>query len=100
MKLCSFITEGRECRLETTEEMNTDLSGLRDFSCQLGHKSDEIMNPTGQVSTRFRRSFRGGESWHFFPGCSQWPMKDYSSVQYLSGEVPICNECIAKTKMP
>src|SRR5437870_13415657 len=94
-KLCAFIMDGRECRREMTAESGGDLIALRNFRCPLGHRSFETATGT---DIRFRRTFNG-ETWHFSKDCSQWPVTNFSSVSYVSGEATIRSECLAQRSL-
>jgi len=91
-KLWAFIIDGRECRREMIEESSGDLIALHIFRCPLGHRLYETAAGT---EIRFRQT-RNGETWHLSKDCSQWPVTNFFSVSYISGEATICNECLAK----
>ena len=91
-KLCAFIIDGRECRREMTKESNGDLIALGIFLCPLGHRLYE----TGAGTEITFRKTLNGDTWHFLKDCSQWPVRNYSSLSYMSGEATICNEGLAK----
>jgi hypothetical protein len=91
-KLCAFIIDGRECRREMKEESSGDLNALGIFRCPLGHRLYETADGTDIGC----RKTLNGDTWHFLKDCSEWPVTNFSSLSYMSGEATICNECLAK----
>lgn len=81
-----------ECRLEMSEEPNSELVWLRIFRCPLGHRSYGPGNPISVIVVEFRRT-GAGNMWHFVKTCSQWPTDDFVSVGYLPPEAIVCSEC-------
>jgi hypothetical protein len=92
-KLCAFIIDGRECRRAMAEESRGDLIALRIFQCSLGHRCYQTV---AAIEIRFRQTLKG-DTWHFSEDCSQWPSTNFFSVNYISSEATICNECLAKS---
>ena len=99
MKLCPIVVNGVACRLETTEELDSSLVSLRLCRCPLGHRSYDIVRLTSLGVFRFRKSLNG-DTWHFSQGCSQWPTKNFTSIGFLSSEDALCNECMARSRLP
>jgi hypothetical protein len=98
-KLCEFIVDRIPCRREMREESRGDLIALRIFQCPLGHRAYEVAvgtdHPISFRDIRFRQALNG-DTWHFSMNCSQWPVKNFSSISYISGDATICNECQVK----
>lgn len=40
----------------------------------------------------FRRP-RNGDTWHFNPDCSKWPVDDYVELEAAPNTGELCNEC-------
>jgi hypothetical protein len=88
-KICGFVSEARECRRIMTQESSGNSIAAVIFRCELGHTL--YQNTAGNVG--FRRDFYG-DTWHFLSDCYKWPVKGFASRNYMSGDTPICNECL------
>jgi len=82
------------CLLQAAELPSGKFRGLRLFRCPMGHFSLSVKQ-SRLLESEFRRT-TSGEVWHFLQMCPQWPVGNFVSVQRVTGEVSICEECLAK----
>ncbi|MGH7769721.1 MAG: hypothetical protein ACREQP_19915 [Candidatus Binatia bacterium] len=47
-----------------------------------------------ETETIYRRP-RNGDTWHFNPRCSKWPVDDYVELEAAPNTGELCNECQA-----
>jgi DNA-directed RNA polymerase subunit RPC12/RpoP len=44
------------------------------------------------------RKYRDGDTWHFDPDCSQYPVDDYLALDAAPRTEQLCNECSVKSR--
>jgi hypothetical protein len=57
----------------------------------------EIYNLQEETESIFRKSVTG-DTWHFSPNCSSWPVDDYLVLEVPPSVGEFCNECEASLR--